>query len=89
MSTGGGESMNVSASTDWYLAAVERCTDLAWQMVRLDQLAADYEAEEKYTRADSTRWEREAVAHERSQLLRELWQHRRVVVSSPRVLAGA
>ena len=75
-------------SADWYLAARERCHTLAVDMVRLDRLAADFEAERSPAgdiKADRVRWDRDLVRHERSLLLRELWWARR----SLRRLVGA
>ena len=65
---------------DWYLAARERCDDLAREMVRLDRVAADFDANGEYTRAQRVSWVRQEVQDERSELLRELWQSRRIHV---------
>jgi len=65
-------------SADWYLAARERCHALAVEMVRLDHLAAVFESEGQYVRADRVRFDRESVREDRSKLLREVWRKRRV-----------
>jgi hypothetical protein len=67
-------------TTDWYLAARERCHALAVELVRLDHLAAMFESEGQYLRADRVRFDRESVREDRSKLMREVWRKRRVLV---------
>jgi len=74
-------------SADWYLAARERCHALAVELVRLDRLAAMFESEGQYVRADRVRFDRESVREDRSKLMREVWRRRRVLLPNRRVHA--
>lgn len=76
--------MTTTLSADWYLAARERCHALAVELVRLDHLAAMFESEGQYVRADRVRFDRENVREDRSKLLREVWRRRRVLAPNRR-----
>lgn len=64
---------------DWLFDARQQCRDLARQMVRLDALAARFEAQERHDRADEVRWDRDEVLGERSRLMREIWTRHKIV----------
>lgn len=69
----------MATDEQWYWLARDRCRSLAVQLVRMDALAEAFEAQADFLKADTVRFEREVVRHERSLLLREMWAVRGVV----------
>jgi hypothetical protein len=69
------------------LVLLERCHELAWQMVRLERQFNLAFLRHDYARFYGLFEERNALQHERSLLLREIWSKRRETLRHPQVQA--